>query len=65
VPPDILYIIWESHPGSCRRVVGDGCTAHPCQPGLLLVTELAPVADAGAGDHGICNGPLVRTHAAQ
>jgi hypothetical protein len=36
---------------------GDGCTADHRQPGLLLVAELAPIADAGAGDPGICNGP--------
>jgi hypothetical protein len=34
---------------------GDGCTADHCQPGLLLAAELAPIADAGADDHGICN----------
>jgi hypothetical protein len=31
---------------------GDGCTASHCQPGLLLVAELDPIADAGAGDPG-------------
>jgi hypothetical protein len=36
---------------------GDGCTADHCQPGLLLVAELTPIADAGAGDPVICNGP--------
>jgi hypothetical protein len=36
---------------------GDGCTADHCQPCLRLVAELAPIADHGAGDRGICNGP--------
>jgi hypothetical protein len=36
---------------------GDGCTADHCQPCLQLVAELAPIADHGAGDRGICNGP--------
>jgi len=36
---------------------GDGCAADHCQPSLLVVAELAPIADAGAGDRGICNGP--------
>jgi hypothetical protein len=39
--------------------VGDGCTADHCQPGLLLTAELDPIADAGAGDPGICNGPIL------
>jgi hypothetical protein len=34
---------------------GDGCTADYCQPGLLLVAELARIADTEAGDPGICN----------
>jgi hypothetical protein len=36
---------------------GDGCAADHCQTGLLLVAELAPIADAAAGGCGICNGP--------
>ena len=36
---------------------GDGCTANHWRPGLLLTAELDPIADAGAGDPGICNGP--------
>ena len=36
---------------------GDGCTASHCQPRLLLMAQLAQIADAGAGDPGICNGP--------
>jgi hypothetical protein len=36
---------------------GDGCTASRRQPGLLLVAELDRIADAGAGDPGICNRP--------
>src|SRR6516225_7954353 len=36
---------------------GDGCTASHSQPRLLLMAELAPISDAGAGDPGICNGP--------
>src|ERR1700746_3570954 len=36
---------------------GDGCTASHCQPGSRLVAELDRIADAGAGDPGICNGP--------
>jgi hypothetical protein len=36
---------------------GDGCTADHCQPGLRLAAELDPIADAGASDPGICNGP--------
>jgi hypothetical protein len=36
---------------------GDGCAADHCQPGLLLVAELAQIADATAGGRGICNGP--------
>jgi DNA polymerase len=35
---------------------GDGCAANHCQPRLLLVAELAPIADTGAGDTGIGNG---------
>jgi len=34
---------------------GDGCTASHSQPRLLLMAELAPISDAGAGDPGICN----------
>jgi hypothetical protein len=41
---------------------GDGCTADHCQPGLLVVAELAPIADAGAGDRGICNGPCMEAY---
>ena len=37
----------------------DGCIADHCQPGLRLATELDPIADAGAGDPGICNGPIL------
>jgi hypothetical protein len=37
---------------------GDGCAANHCQPRLLLVAELDQIADAGAGDPGICNGPI-------
>jgi hypothetical protein len=44
---------------------GDGCTAGHCQPGLILVAELAPIADAGAGDRGICNGPGADERAAK
>ena len=29
---------------------GDGCAANHCQPRLLLVAQLDPIADAGAGD---------------
>jgi tripartite-type tricarboxylate transporter receptor subunit TctC len=36
----------------------DGCAADHCQPGLLLVAELAPIADAAGGGCGICNGPV-------
>jgi hypothetical protein len=36
---------------------GDGCAADHCQPCLQLVAELAPIADHGTGDRGICNGP--------
>jgi hypothetical protein len=36
---------------------GDGCAANHSQPRLLLMAELVPIADAGAGDPGICNGP--------
>jgi hypothetical protein len=36
---------------------GDGCTASHSQPRLLLMAQLAQIADAGAGDPGICNGP--------
>jgi len=43
--------------GSGRRIAGDGCTADHCQPGLRLAAELDPIADAGAGDPGFCNGP--------
>jgi hypothetical protein len=39
---------------------GDGCTADHCQPGSLLAAELAPIADAGAGDPGICNGKALK-----
>ena len=31
--------------------------ADHCQPGLLWAAELDQIADAGAGDPGICNGP--------
>jgi hypothetical protein len=37
----------------------DGCSADHCQPGLRLAAELDPIADAGAGDPGICNGPML------
>jgi hypothetical protein len=36
---------------------GDGCAASHSQPRLQLMAELAQIADAGAGDPGICNGP--------
>jgi hypothetical protein len=36
---------------------GDGFTADHCQPCLILLAELAPIADAGVGDRGICKGP--------
>jgi hypothetical protein len=36
---------------------GDGCAAGHSQPRLLLMAELAQIADARAGDPGICNGP--------
>jgi hypothetical protein len=36
---------------------GDGCTAGHCQPCSQLVAELAPIADHGAGNRGICSGP--------
>jgi hypothetical protein len=36
---------------------GDGCAADHCQPCSQLVAELASIADHGAGDLGICNGP--------
>ena len=39
-----------------NHVRGDGCTADHCQPGLLLTAELEPIADAGVGYPGICNG---------
>jgi hypothetical protein len=42
---------------SGRWGAGDGCTASHSQPRLLLMAELAPISDAGAGDPGICNGP--------
>jgi hypothetical protein len=29
------------------------------EPGLLLTAELDQIADAGAGDPGICNGPIL------
>ena len=45
-----------SFPRKPSPSVGDGCAADHCQPGLLLTTELDPIADAGAGDPGICNG---------
>ena len=43
----------------------DGCTADHCQPGLRLAAELDPIADAGAGDPGICNGPAHKVAALQ
>jgi hypothetical protein len=36
---------------------GDGCAANHFQPGLLLVAELAAIADTEAGNPGICNRP--------
>jgi hypothetical protein len=36
---------------------GDDCAANHFQPRLLLVAELARIADTEAGDPGICNGP--------
>jgi hypothetical protein len=33
--------------GSGRGVAGDGCAASHFQPRLLLMAELAPIADAG------------------
>jgi hypothetical protein len=38
---------------------GDGRAADHFQPSLLLAAELDPIADAGAGDPGICNGPIL------
>ena len=43
---------------SGRGVAGDGCAASHFQPRLLLMAELAQISDAGAGDPGICNGPV-------
>jgi hypothetical protein len=42
---------------SGRLAAGDGCAANHFQPHLLLVAQLAPIADTGVGDSGICNGP--------
>jgi putative ABC transport system substrate-binding protein len=36
---------------------GDGCAANHFQPRLRLAAELDQIADAGAGELGICNGP--------
>jgi hypothetical protein len=36
---------------------GDDCAANYFQPRLLLVAQLPRIADARAGDPGICNGP--------
>jgi hypothetical protein len=44
---------------------GDGCTTGHCQPGLLLAAELDRIADAVAGDPGICNGPKPASRAAK
>jgi hypothetical protein len=44
---------------SGRRMRGDGCAASHPQPSLLLVTQLATIADTEAGDPGICNGPIL------
>ena len=38
---------------------GGGCTASHSQPRLQLMAELALIADAEAGDPGICNGPKI------
>jgi hypothetical protein len=54
-----------SFPRKRSSGAGDGCTADHCQPGLLVVAELAPIADAGAGDRGICNGPKAAARAAK
>ena len=37
---------------------GGSCAANHFQPRLLLMAELDQIADAGAGELGICNGPL-------
>jgi hypothetical protein len=44
---------------------GDGCTADHRQPGLRLAAELDAIADAGAGDPGICNGPTGLMHSSK
>jgi hypothetical protein len=46
-----------SFPPKRSPCAGDGCAANHFQPRLLLMAQLAPIADAGAGDPGICNGP--------
>jgi hypothetical protein len=46
-----------SFPRKRSPCAGDGCAANHYQPRLLLVAELAPIADTEAGDPGICNGP--------
>ena len=43
--------------GSGRRMRATVAPADHCQPGLRLAAELDPIADAGAGDPGFCNGP--------
>jgi hypothetical protein len=40
-----------------RRMRATFAAADHCQPGLLLVAELAQIADAGNDYFGICNGP--------
>jgi hypothetical protein len=43
--------------GSCRRVRGMVAPPTTVNRICLLAAELDQIADAGAGDPGICNGP--------
>ena len=54
-----------SFPPKRSPCAGDGCAANHCQPRLLLVAELAPIADAGAGSCGESYGPRPHARAAK
>jgi hypothetical protein len=45
--------------GSGRRVRATVAPPTTVNRACYLVTELDPIADAGAGDRGICNGPIL------
>jgi hypothetical protein len=51
--------------GSGRRVWATVAPPTTVNRACYLVSELAPIADTGADDHGICNGPIAEIKIAQ